>query len=638
MRLRLALALLLLAPVAALAADPPAAPVPPAPLPAGVEPLPPDVDHRIEELLHLAEKYRGLTSHRAVPAGALDEPTLGKTMGEEMSKEMPPARMSEVETVLKTLGLIPDKMDLAHFYPELLTTQVAGFYDPERKYLALVRREGSLLDPKAKDHDSERVEDMVLVHELTHALQDQEFDLDTFGKSDPLSDPDVARVALVEGDATLTMMSAMIGSPIEALPQSESMMAEMARHPEKVLEAAPDMPGSREIADAPAWFRDTLVFSYFQGFAFCVSVRKAGGQKLLDYAYRSDPPRSSEQILHPDKWLGRRDDPIGIPWPDLSAALPGWSQSAEAGLGELSMAILLRGKIRDRDRADAAAAGWGGDRLAVYEKAGKRLLVWITEWDTEGDAKEFREAARSLGRGWSAEDAGPRRVLVIRGDLPKPARAALHERVAAVVAEAPANRPIDRAAFGPPAVETTIAAEPEKDLDTRIAEMEQKLVGEIDEEGCSYSNEGLSFTIGLEKERCDGWTVQPGDDMALVTFLREGGRGLVNIGHQALPGEVPLESVVPFLSGMISKSMPDFRQLGEEFAERNGVRYWEMRFEATPKGGSKMRGIQRYYVRGGSIIITTGLIPAAKEKDEPAVRAFLDTLAFEPGAGETQKP
>jgi hypothetical protein len=225
-------------------------------------------------------------------------------------------------------------------------------------------------------------------------------------------------------------------------------MGAMMRDPEKLMAATPDLPGAREMAAAPAWIRDTLLFSYLQGSVFCLSARHRGGQPLLDYAFKTDPPRSTEQILHPEKWHTRRDDPVVLRFPDLAAELPGYRKAAEGEMGELSLRIFLRQELKDQEAALAAAAGWGGDRFAVYEqKAGARLVVWITEWDGEADAGEFRAALRSLG-GWRVEAAGPSRVLALRGALPEERWTGARARLAAVTAERPANRDIDLQAIG----------------------------------------------------------------------------------------------------------------------------------------------------------------------------------------------
>ena len=408
--------------------------LPPA-LPAGVAPLPEALENRVEALLEEAEKYRGLEAREAVPSGTVDDSALKRKMVESFQTDLPPEKLRPVEIALKAFGLVPESLDLVKFFPELLTSQVAGFYDPERHYLALVQREGEIVPPSDLPADQvKKAEEAVLVHELTHALQDQHFHLETFASGQPLDDADVAKVALIEGDATLVMMDFFAGMSLAALPGVEEMMGSFLDDPRQMLEAAPGVPGVAELASAPAWFQDTLLFSYFEGFRFSLSARRKGGQELLDQAFTRDPPRSSEQILHPEKWHTKRDDPVVLPWPDLSRALPGWTKMTEAQLGELTIRTLLRGALKKDERAAQAAAGWGGDRFAVYEKGGERLLAWLTEWDTDADAREFQRAAKDLGRGWAVQRTG-RRVVVIRGTLKKPERAALQAELAAVRAE-----------------------------------------------------------------------------------------------------------------------------------------------------------------------------------------------------------
>ena len=417
-------------------------------LPEGVSPLPPESAQHFQELLDAAEKFRGLDARRPVPAGTLAEPELRRKITESVAKELTPGEIRAIETGAKAFGLIPENLSLASYLPDLLASQVAGFYDPERDYMALVRRSGGTV---AEGQDPE---DVVIVHELTHALQDQHFNLQDFENADPMSDASTARAALAEGDATLTMMSYVAGASVETVPGMGEALSKAFGDP--ALMAGADLPGGDALSKAPAWIRDSLLFSYVQGFAFCLDVRRTGGQKLLDHAFKADPPRSSEQILHPEKWHGRRDDPIVLSWPDLADVLPGWVKASEGEAGEATIRTLLREGSRDRrqaGRADTAAAGWGGDRFAVYEKDGRRLLVWWTEWDSEADARELLKAARGLGSGWQVEALAPRRVLALRinsggGDLTKEQRKALRGRLAAAEAVRPANRPIDLKALG----------------------------------------------------------------------------------------------------------------------------------------------------------------------------------------------
>jgi hypothetical protein len=413
-------------------------------LPPGVAPLPVEGAKHVRELLRTAEKYRGLKALRSVPAGSMSPRRLKEQIRSAMPKDLPPEALQALGTSLKAFGLIPETMDLGRYLPDLLSSQVAGFYDPDGKYLAVIDLPRGFLGKGEKAEN----EDMVLVHELTHALQDQHFDLHRFEDPDPLSDGGTAKTALVEGDATLAMLDATMRTSFETMPGMEAILAGMTRDPEALAADSPDFPGAKEMSAAPAWVRDTLTFSYFQGLAFCVSARRLGGQALLDYAFTTDPPRSTEQILHPEKWHTRRDDPVVLRFPDLAAELPGYRKAAEGEMGELGLRILFRQNLKSREQADAAAAGWGGDRFAVYEKEGGRLIVWIAEWDSEADAGEFRTALQSLA-GWRVEPAGPTRILAAHGSLPDEAWAKVRTRLAAVTAERPANREIDLKALTP---------------------------------------------------------------------------------------------------------------------------------------------------------------------------------------------
>jgi hypothetical protein len=411
----------------------------------------------MKELVRVAEHYRGLTLKRPVPWGRVSEAELRREVTADFEEDMPPARLAAVALSLKAFGFIPETMDFKAFYTGLLTSQIAGFYDPHRKDLAVVDRGGGLL---GKD-ESERMgaemvrkmEDALLVHELTHAIQDQYFDLDHLDDPDPLSDAGVAELALVEGDATVTMLDDLVQMPLEQVPEAQRVLEQLLASGDDGA-ADSGMPGDKELAAAPPFFREMLLFSYTHGAAFCTEVRRQGGQALLDYAFAVDPPRSSEQILHPEKWYGRRDDPIVIVLPDLSEALPGAAKASEGQLGEEGIRILLRAGRKDAAPAAAAAAGWGGDRFAVYLRNGRRLLAWIVDWDSEEAAGRFQAALAGLGADWTLTRAAPRRLTVLHGDLwpsgsgasaPAGERAAVLSRLSAARSEPPANHDIDLA-------------------------------------------------------------------------------------------------------------------------------------------------------------------------------------------------
>lgn len=393
----------------------------PAALPAGAQPLPPELQARMTELVKTTEKLRGLRLLRPVPWGMLGEEALRRNLMSDLHSDMTPGELQSVQVALQTFGLIPADLDLATYLPALLTAEVAGYYDPRRQSLVLVRRpapDGSAGETaphdepndESNDELDDELDDMVLVHELTHALQDQHYGLAAFTDVDPLSDEGTARSALVEGDAMRTTLRFVAGSQ-EAFDQ----MAKLLMADPQQLASLANQPGG--LADAPPYLRDTLLFGYIQGLAFCLRLEELGGQPLLDRAFTSDPPRSSEQILHPGKWASKKDAPVAVVLPDVARLLPGHIKAAEGELGELGIRILLRGAATDmasRKAAETAAAGWGGDRFAVYTRGERRVLVWITEWDGETDAAEFQAAAARLGSGWDVRRPSPRRVQLVR--------------------------------------------------------------------------------------------------------------------------------------------------------------------------------------------------------------------------------
>ena len=424
-------------------------------------PLSPEMQARLEQLQAAAARIRGLPLKRPVPMGQLDKASIRDRVRKLVAEELPPPVMGAVERTAKGFGLIPREMDLATYYPDLLSSQIAGYYDPKRKHLALLERPGDVLGPdlqkKLGPNGFARLIESVLLHELVHAIQDQHFDLATFGHDQVLSDAAIAKLSLLEGDATLAMYSYMLGQDTERLPGIVDQLQTAAANFDDLVAVMPDMPGGEELAKAPAWLRENLIFPYLQGLVFCVRLRQAGGRKLLDYAFARDPPRSSEQILHPEKYLAERDDPLPLRLPDLGAALAGCQRRAEGQWGEFNTRLLLMERLGPaaREQCERAAAGWGGDAFALLEKDGREAIVWWTEWDTEKDAAEFAEAAKSAFRAanlWSVLEfpAQRRRVVLcwLAPQLPPIVLGALSEAFEAARVPPAENKRLDLAALG----------------------------------------------------------------------------------------------------------------------------------------------------------------------------------------------
>ena len=336
--------------------------------PAVVNPRSASVMAATAGVLKETSELRQLEALRPVKSGAQSRAEIERMLVRNLDESSTPAELRTSELALKKLGLVPADFAFRSFLIELLTEQVAGYYDPKTQEFYLA---------DWIDLDGQQP---VMAHELTHALQDQHFNLRRFEKwPKGDSDAELAAHALVEGDATLVMTFYVMRD----LQRIAAMMKSMSA----------DSGSSEKIERAPRAIRDTLLFPYKQGMDWASQVYKRGGWALISAAYR-DLPQSTEQILHPEKYFAR-EVPVKINLPEISSVLgKNWKQLDYDVNGEWSYVQILDEFLRSEKESQQAAAGWGGDRFAVYENTTTQqvLLAQLTAWDTERDAIEFFDA------------------------------------------------------------------------------------------------------------------------------------------------------------------------------------------------------------------------------------------------------
>lgn len=268
------------------------------------------------------------------------------------------------EAALKALGLIPESMDIRKFYLDLLTEQIAGFYDPRAKTLYVV-----------EDQRDDLV-GAVLAHELVHALQDQYLNLDSIQKATNDADRQAAAQSVLEGQATYDGMAVMLGGRArlgEALPGGWERMREMIRQ-----EQASKAP---IFSSAPTIIQESLIFPYLSGADFMRRYydRKPDGQVFTDM------PVSTEQILQTRAYFGEpRDAPTIVTLPDSNASV-----IHQNTLGEFATRIFLFDHTRDQSAAVGGATGWDGDRLRIVRTPAGNAVYWVSVWDSPVDAAEF---------------------------------------------------------------------------------------------------------------------------------------------------------------------------------------------------------------------------------------------------------
>jgi hypothetical protein len=313
----------------------------------------------------------------------------------EFEKANPTPRLRSEEALYEHLGLLPPGSNLAKLALDQLGEGLAGYYRPDRKDLTVIKRSGGF-GP---------LERQVLAHEYTHALQDQHFDLEALGVTDPSnSDRALARRALVEGDASLVMAK----WAEENLTPSE--LSEVIRQT--------NLRDTQRLgSDLPALLLRQAAFPYFDGLLFVTAIHSSGDWAAVDAAFRR-PPDSTEQIMHFDKYrAGER--PVAVSLPDVTGRLgTGWRRGIEDTLGEVNVQVWTA-QANGPTASRRAAVGWGGDRIASYEgPSGAWAIAWETAWDSPTDASEFAAAAREVvtglqGAGTVTQTAGTARVTVL---------------------------------------------------------------------------------------------------------------------------------------------------------------------------------------------------------------------------------
>jgi len=267
---------------------------------------------------------------------------------------------------------------------------VMGFYRPDTKTFYLV--------PKVAGNNRSFG---LRVHEATHALQDQLYDLTKLHDTAKTSDAQDALTALIEGDAVQVMIDGL---------------SDLSPHVAKIAEV-------REPTDKHnpnAW---STVFYYAMGAKFIQFLKKSGEGYAEVHKAFGRVPVSSEQILHPEKYHGELDLPHKItPHLDaIKAELPeGWTLKGTDTLGEWQTRLWLMSSKTAYDGAQESAKGWGGDIELTFVREDKPeawLKLWITSWDNEAEADEMSEALSGFGTTVHFTQDGDK-VLIVRSSEP----------------------------------------------------------------------------------------------------------------------------------------------------------------------------------------------------------------------------
>ena len=397
----------------------------------------------VDEILDFASKDTKLPIKNPVKRELAGREQVRKFVLTHMQEDKDAQRLQRSEASMKKFGLLPQEFDLRKFLLDLLEDQVAGYYDPKTKTVYLL----DWVTPEAQRP--------VLAHELTHALQDQNFGLDNWLKvrdDDQRDNPDnldagpdeeqAARQAVSEGQGMAVMMDYVLA------PTGQSL-ADMPAMGEIFKQQTMDRVGDSPIlASAPMYLREMVIFPYTYGLSFHEDLLTRGGKEMAFAGAFKNPPRDTREIMQPDSYLdGQHVEPLRLP--SLSTVLKKNYVGYDSGaVGEFDVYILLK-QYSGPELAEKLSQAWRGGIYYLGRKKDAKPpkpdapipmsdlgLLYVSNWATPEDAGYFAKAyslwlpkkyksvapvAEQKGRAWTTEqgtvsiEVAGSRVLVMEG-------------------------------------------------------------------------------------------------------------------------------------------------------------------------------------------------------------------------------
>lgn len=319
-----------------------------------LEAIEPKLD--VSKQMETVERIRGLEFTEPVIGFEIDENELRERLRAMVAEQLP-VDSDQYARVLAALHLIGEGTDdPINALLELYQGQVLAFYDPAiRRFYSVEGAGGPLVELAG-------MEDVVIVHELVHALQDQRYDAGTILESRGDDwDSSLAYHALLEGEAMLVMLGSV--ADIDQIVSNDELL--------KMMGTLGPAAAALGLDDVPDYFIETMIFPYARGLEVMAKAYEDGGWSAIDSLYAA-PPLSTSQLLHHDE-----PPPVAVDLPGVDGAL------VESTFGEFHWALLV---------GAGAAAGWRGDRFAVIEDGLKLTVIADTRWEDQDEAREFAEA------------------------------------------------------------------------------------------------------------------------------------------------------------------------------------------------------------------------------------------------------
>ena len=355
----------------------------------------------VDEILHFASKDTLFPIKREVKRELVNRDEVANYVTKHTSEDEDAKRLRRSELVLKKFGLLPRDFDLGKFLVILLKEQVAGYYDPKTKTI-------NLLDWLGLDQQKP-----VLAHELTHALQDQSFNLEKYmkpGDTDLDKKKDITaqdivndeigstRQAVVEGQAMVVMVDYMLAPTGMSIKDSPEVVEALKQG---MLVGTAD---AVQFQNAPIYMKEALTFPYRYGIDFIAEMLTKGGKEKAFAALFQDPPRTTRQIMEPKTYLaGERIEPM--PVVDFRQVFKSYDRFDVGAIGEFDVAVLID-QYAGADTSHRMYPHWrGGYYYAARPKgdaAAPLALLYVSRWANAEKASEFAAIyANAIGKRYS---------------------------------------------------------------------------------------------------------------------------------------------------------------------------------------------------------------------------------------------
>ena len=347
----------------------------------------------VDEILHFASQDTGLPIRKSVKRTIVSREQVEKYINEKFKNDADRIRFERSELVQKKFGLLPRDFNLHEFLIKLLAEQVAGYYDEKSKTMNLL------------DWNEPEMQRPVMAHELTHALQDQSYDLEKMSKHDEEierkglenidemlrnDEQSTCRSAVLEGQAMIVLIDYVLAPSEQSVVKMPGIVDVMQAQMDKSR-------GSPVFDSAPLLLQEELAFPYKQGMKFVRDLLVAGGKQLAYKGVLERMPQTTREIMEPKEYLaGHRIEPLLLPKFDF---LKKDYEPYDAGaVGELDVNILLR-IYADEDVAKRLTPEWrGGAYYAAGRKGAKPPdrnstahigLYYVSKWASVDAAQEF---------------------------------------------------------------------------------------------------------------------------------------------------------------------------------------------------------------------------------------------------------